>query len=122
MVRGIGIDSVEIQRFRTLLARQPSVRERLFSEAERAEAEGLADPTQRLASRFAAKEAVMKVLGVGLGAIGFHDVSVVRSGAGAPVMTIGGRAAELAAACEISAWYVSITHTPLLATAVVVAE
>ncbi len=75
---GIGVDSVEVERFRKLLERQPRVRERLFSEAELADCSGLADPAQRLASRFAAKEAVMKALGVGLGAFGFHDVAVAR--------------------------------------------
>lgn len=121
-VIGIGIDSVEVERFRTLLARQPQVRTRLFGPEELADSAALVDPAQRLASRFAAKEAVMKALGVGLGAFRFHDVCVVRSESGAPEMSVRGKAAALADERGVRRWHVSITHTPLLATAFVVAE
>ncbi len=119
---GIGVDSVEVERFRKLLERQPRVRERLFSEAELADCSGLADPAQRLASRFAAKEAVMKALGVGLGAFGFHDVAVARAESGSPVLVVSGRAQALARERGVNQWLISITHTPLMATAFVVAS
>ena len=75
---GIGIDSVDIPRFAEILARRPGLAARLFTPGEQRYAAGLANPVPTLAARFAAKEAVMKALGVGLGAFGWADVEVVR--------------------------------------------
>jgi len=84
LVVGMGTDLVEIGRFRLAMARRARLGERLFSDAERAYAYRHRDPAPRLAARFAAKEAVMKALGVGLGAFKLRDVEVVRrNGAGA---------------------------------------
>jgi holo-[acyl-carrier protein] synthase len=76
-VIGVGIDAVDVARFRATLQRTPSMRERCFTPGELAYADQRNDPTEPLAARFAAKEALMKALGVGLGAFGFHDVEVV---------------------------------------------
>ena len=76
---GIGIDVVEIERFRRSLRRTPSMRERLFTAAELDYVASKADPVPSLAARFAAREAVMKSIGLGLGAFGFHEVSVERA-------------------------------------------
>jgi holo-[acyl-carrier protein] synthase len=123
VIVGIGIDEVELGRFRGVLARTPSVRARLFTEGERGYAEAAADPTARLAARFAAKEAVMKALGVGLGAFGFRECEVVRDAAsGAPSLALHGAAAALAAERGVAHWHLSLTHTDARATAVVVAE
>ena len=71
--------------------------ERLFTAGERAYAAGLANPVPSLAARFAVKEAVMKALGVGLGAFAWTDVEVVRQSSGVPSSSVRGRAAALAA-------------------------
>ena len=55
-----------------------------------------ADPVPSLAARFAAREAVMKAMGLGLGAFGFHEVWVEVHDSGAPWLVVTGRAAELA--------------------------
>ena len=81
---GIGNDLVDIDRFRRALERTPTLRERLFTEAERSYADARADPTERYAVRFAAKEAVMKALGVGLGEMQMRDIEVQRADSGAP--------------------------------------
>lgn len=120
-VVGVGVDAVEVERFRLALARRPRLAERLFSPAERAEAAVLRDPAPGLAARFAAKEAVMKSLSVGLGAFDFADVEVVRRPGGAPGLTVGGRAARLAAERSVAGWHLSLTHTASLAVAVAVA-
>ena len=73
---GVGVDVVEIERFRRALARTPTMRERLFTPVELDYVAPKADPVPSLAARFAAREAVMKALGLGLGAFGFHDVWV----------------------------------------------
>ena len=116
---GVGIDTVDVARFRTLLDRRRGFAARVFTEQERAACAGDA---RRLAARFAAKEAVMKALGVGLGAFGFHDAEVVRAGSGAPSLVLAGRALDLSAAAGVVAWHLSLTHTDLVASAVAVAS
>ena len=118
---GIGIDAVEIDRFRRVLARTPGVARRLFTEGERAYGARFKDPAPRLAARFAAKEAAMKALGVGLGAFAFHDVEVVRASSGAPSLAVTGGAAVLAAELGVTGFRLSITHTDRTAEAVVAA-
>lgn len=119
---GIGVDVVEIERFRTSLARTPTMRERLFTQVELDYVASMADPVPSLAVRFAAREAVMKSLGLGLGAFGFHDVWVERAPSGAPSLAVVGRAKELADAAGVTRWHVSLTHSDLVAVAYVVAE
>lgn len=120
-VIGVGIDLVDVDRFRVSLARTPSMVDRMFTPGERAYALGANDPTERFAARFAAKEAVMKALGVGLGAFGFHDVEVVRAEGGAPSLVVVGPAASLAASRGVVAWQLSLTHTATTAGAFVIA-
>jgi holo-[acyl-carrier protein] synthase len=120
-VIGIGIDAVEVDRFRRVLARTPGVARRLFTEAERAYGNRKRDPAERLAARFAAKEAVMKALGVGLGAFAFHDVEVVRAPSGQPSLALRGRAEALAREQGVTGWRLSLTHTHRVAEAVAVA-
>jgi holo-[acyl-carrier protein] synthase len=118
---GLGTDVVDIERFRTVLARTPALAERLFTADERKVAEARRDPIPALAVRFAAKEAAMKVLGVGLGEIGWHDVEVVRLDSGRPELHVTGRAAALADERGVGAWHVSLSHSRLVAQAVVAA-
>lgn len=119
---GIGVDVVEIERFRVSLQRTPTMRERLFTPAELEYVAPKADPVPSLAVRFAAREAVMKALGLGLGAFGFHDVWVERAASGAPSLAFAGRAEELSRAAGVQRWHVSLTHSDLVAVAYVVAE
>ncbi len=120
-VSGIGIDAVDLERFRAVLGRRPRLAGRLFTDAERAYAGAAADPVPRLATRFAAKEAVIKALGVGLGAFRFAEVEVVREGLDAPFLVLHGSAAARAGRAGVSGWHLSLTHTDLVAVAVVVA-
>ena len=115
---GIGIDAVDVERFARILERRPTMAERLFTPGERDVGSGVTG----LAARFAAKEAAMKALGVGLGAFRFHDVEVVKLPSGAPELRVTGAAAALAAERGVRSWKVSLTHTAALAEAVVVAE
>jgi holo-[acyl-carrier protein] synthase len=120
-VIGLGLDVVDVARMRATLARTPTMIPRLFTPGERAYAEAAADPTERFAARFAAKEAVMKALGVGLGAFGFHDVEVVRADSGVPSLRLSGRAADLAAAAGVTEWKLSLSHTATVAEAIAIA-
>lgn len=119
---GIGIDLVDIERFRTSLTRTPSMRTRLFTDIELEYVAPQADPIPSLAARFAAREAVMKSLGLGLGAFGFHEVWVERADSGEPSLAIIGRARLLADDAGVRNWHLSLTHSATTAGAYVVAE
>ena len=120
-MHGIGIDAVDISRFRDLLERRPGLRTRLFTPTEIAQLADQTDDSASLAARFAVREATMKALGVGLGAFDFHDVAVDRAESGQPRLIVSGRAADLAAHVGVTRWQVSITHTDTVAVAVVAA-
>jgi holo-[acyl-carrier protein] synthase len=121
-VVGVGVDAVDLDRFRRVLGRRAHLADRLFTAGERAYAAAASDPVPRLSTRFAAKEATMKALGVGLGAFAFAEVEVVRSGLGAPWLVLHGSALERAGAAGVWRWHLSLTHTERVAMALVVAE
>ena len=117
--RGVGVDLVDVTRFALALERRPALVARLFTERERAEAH---ERPERLAARFAAKEAVLKSLGVGLGAAPWHAIEIRRSASGAPRVHLRGAAAALARERGVGGWYVSLSHTGVTAAAFVVAS
>ena len=119
---GVGIDLVDIERFRTSLERTPTMRQRLFTEIELAYVEPKVDPVPSLAARFAAREAVMKALGLGLGAFGFHDVWVERAESGEPSLVVTGPAEMQAVERGVSRWHLTLTHSASTAGAYVIAE
>jgi holo-[acyl-carrier protein] synthase len=121
-VIGVGIDAVDLDRFRAALSRRPQLARRLFTAGERAAVQGRADPVPGLAARFAAKEATMKALGTGIGGVRFSEVEVVGGDSGDPELRISGLAASRADALGVRSWHVSLTHTATVAAAVVVAD
>lgn len=120
-VVGVGLDAVDVDRFRRSLERTPSLEHRLFTPDERRALAGRVDPVPGLAARFAAREAAMKALGVGLGAFGFHDLWVDRLTSGAPCLTATGAARDLMDRRGVDALQVSLTHTRSTAQAIVLA-
>lgn len=121
MIVGVGVDAVEIDRFRRSLERTPSMKTRLFTSEELEYVKPHDDPTPSLAARFAAREAVMKAMGVGLGAFEFHDVWVQRAESGRPTLAVTGRAEQIADELGVTEWHLSITHTDSTAIAYVIA-
>ena len=125
MVGGLGVDIVEIDRMRLALTRHPRMRERIFSEAERAYCDKRNKPEIHYAMRFAAKEAVLKALGTGFSnGIRFTDVEVLRDGRGRPVPKLSGRAAEYAAEAGVLELHLSLsfTHSNAVASAVAITD
>jgi holo-[acyl-carrier protein] synthase len=120
-VLGVGIDLVEVERMRVALSRTPTLAARLFTEGERAVADRRRDPAQALAARFAAKEAVLKALGVGLSAAPLRTIEVVRDPAGEPSVVLHHAAEALATDRGVAAWALSLTHTAVTAGAVALA-
>lgn len=120
-VVGIGVDAVDLTRFRTTITRTPSIVSRMFTPGERAYAEKARDPTERFAARFAAKEAVMKSMGVGLGAFELQECEVVRADSGEPSIVLHGGAVQVAVEHGVARFLLTMTHTETTAIAFVVA-
>lgn len=124
-VVGVGVDLISVERIAASVARRPRLLERLFTAAERRllERGDSAEASQRsLAGRFAAKEAVMKALGVGLGEVDFKDIEVVGGRGGRPAIALHGRAEERAAAIGAAEVSISMSHDAGLALAFAVAS
>jgi holo-[acyl-carrier protein] synthase len=124
MITGLGVDIVEIARMREALARRPRIKERLFSEEERAYCEKRNHPEVHYALRFAAKEAVLKALGTGFSGMRFTDVEVLRESSGRPVPRLRGRAAQHAEELGVVEMHLSLsfTHTTAVASAVAITQ
>lgn len=122
MIAGLGVDIVEIDRMAAALERHPGMRERLFSDQERAYCEKRNKPEVHYALRFAAKEAVLKALGTGFAGMKFTDVEVVRDAGGRPAPRLSGRAAEVAEQIGVRELHLSLsyTHTTAVASAVAI--
>ena len=119
MIKGIGTDIVEIERIRGMLERHgDSFRQRCFTPDEIAYADKYKDPAVRYAGRWAAKEAVVKVLGTGfIKGITFHDIEVLPLHTGQPQIQLSGEAAERAAEQQIETVLTTISLAKLYATA-----
>jgi holo-[acyl-carrier protein] synthase len=118
---GIGVDLCEVDRMRLALDRTPSLRARVFTDEEQAYCDQRKDPTERYAARFAAKEAVMKAMGVGIGACKWREIEVAKASSGAPSVLLHGGAQALADGLGISGWRLTLTHTHRVAEAIAVA-
>src|SRR5512135_1434447 len=112
MIAGIGVDIVDITRIQALLERYGErFLRRVFTEAETAYAMSGANRAERLAGRFAVKEAVMKALGTGKSqGILWRDVETVRLRSGKPEVHLHGQAVRWAKLRGGGTVHVSITH------------
>jgi holo-[acyl-carrier protein] synthase len=115
-VLGIGVDVVDVERFARAVLRTPRLLDRLLTDAEQT-----VRRPERLAARFAAKEALAKALG-GPPGLGWHDAEVVADGRGRPRFVLGGTVAEAAAELGATSWHLSLSHDGGIATAFVVLE
>ena len=115
-----GIDLVDVDRFREVFGDESARLRRVFTRGELRDAERGSDPMASLAARFAAKEAALKALGIGIGAIGIDrrlkEIEVRKRGA-APVLALRGGLAKRARRAGIRHGSVSLTHDGGLAMA-----
>ena len=123
-VLGLGTDLARSSRFRKLLeAGKSGVIERIFTPGERSYCLRQKDPAPHLAARFAAKEAFLKALGLGLrDGLSWQDMDVERNALGQPSFRLSGRAAELVAARQIAQVHLSYSHDGDYAVANVILE
>ena len=116
-----GVDMIECARIDAGIRRfGERFLRRFFTPGER---QDCADSPRRLAARFAAKEAVGKALGTGIGDMRWIDIEIrVDQSRGRPRLLLHGSARELAESLRLGEWDVSLSHTDDLAIAVVVAK
>jgi holo-[acyl-carrier protein] synthase len=115
VIIGVGIDVVDIERFKETLERTPAMLERLFTPEE----QGLGIAS--LAARFAAKEALAKALGAPVG-LHWTDARVVTNDDGRPSLEIGGTVQSRANDLGVDVLHLSMSHDAGVASAVVIAE
>ncbi|MEZ5174659.1 MAG: holo-ACP synthase [Acidimicrobiia bacterium] len=117
---GLGVDLAEVSRVRRLLARDADrFRRRCFTDGEWQYAHRFRDPSERLAARFAGKEAVMKSMFTGWRRIPWTDVEI--TGGGPPRVEVHGKAALRADMLGVRDFKITITHTAGTALVFVVA-
>jgi len=118
MIRSVGIDIVEICRIENMLHKWPErFLKRVFTPAEQAYCLAKSNAAMHLAGRFAAKEAVLKVLGTGLRDVKWTEIEIMRDELGKPQVRLNGKAHMLACRQEISAVLLSISHSRAYAVA-----
>ncbi|MBM3850724.1 MAG: holo-[acyl-carrier-protein] synthase [Verrucomicrobia bacterium] len=124
MILGVGIDLVEVGRIRDSLQRLGErFARRFLLPAEYDYCFGHPDPTTHVAARFAAKEAVSKAFGTGIGGeIGWLDIEVVRSEAGSTSVRLHGAGRALFDRRSASAVHLNLSHTAGHAVAVAILE
>jgi len=114
-----GVDLIEIARIDEVVARHGKhYLERIYTPAE---LEQCGKRAESLAGRFAAKEAVAKALGSGIGDVAWKEIEVLGDENNAPVLTLHGKALKKANALGLSRWSVSISHSQSHSVALVVA-
>jgi holo-[acyl-carrier protein] synthase len=114
-----GVDLVQVQRIADLLDKYGErFARRVFSDRELS---ACGRRTDRLAARFAAKEAVSKALGTGIGRVSWREIEIVNDDAGRPKLELSGRAEELAVELDLREWSISLSHTQEQAIAFVIA-
>ncbi len=115
----IGVDMIEVARVQRALARHGErFYARFFTPRER---HICAEQPQRLAARFAAKEAAAKALGTGIGVVRWLDLEIDADAQGRPILKLHAAAAQIAQQLQLTAWEVSLSHTETHAIAFVVA-
>ena len=114
-----GVDLIEIERIQAVLERHGErFLQRVYTSRE---IEDYRERSGSLAGRWAAKEAVSKALGCGIGDVAWIDIEILNDARGAPVLHLSGAAARLAAELDLTHWAISLSHTHEHAIAFVVA-
>jgi holo-[acyl-carrier protein] synthase len=124
MIEGVGIDLIETARIRKTIGRFGArFFERVFTAGEIGYCRSMKHPDRHFAARFAAKEAVSKCFGTGIGLeIGWKDIEIVRDDRGKPGVELHGKGRELARRLKVKAIQVSLSHTEHYGSAVAILE
>ena len=123
-VIGVGVDMIECERIKHSLDRfGERFLQRVFTEGEIKYCRSMKYPARHFAARFAAKEAVSKAFGTGIGkAMGWRDIDVHRKESGEPFVVLSGGAKILAEKRAVRTAWISLSHTHEHAIAMIVLE
>ena len=123
-INGIGIDLIECARIQNSLDRfGDRFLKRVFTEGEIEYSMSMKFPARHLAARFAAKEAVSKAFGTGIGkSMGWKDIDVQKKPSGQPFLVFRGGAEQLAMERNVNQALITLSHTDNYAVAMVVME
>lgn len=117
MVKGIGVDIIELDRIDRAIKKSSRFLPRLFTDKEIAYFESKNMKVESIAGNFAAKEAIVKSLGTGVRGFEWKDIEVLRDGLGRPTIALYNGAKKVALEREISELMVSISHCKTYAVA-----
>jgi holo-[acyl-carrier protein] synthase len=119
MILRTGVDLIEISRIEEVIARHGKhYLERIYTASE---LEQCGKNVESLAGRFAAKEAVSKALGTGIGDVTWQEIEILGDEQNAPILRLKGMAEQTAKQIGLTDWSVSISHSQSHAVAVAVA-
>lgn len=123
-VIGLGIDMIEVARIEHSLERFGTrFMQRVFTEGEIGYCQSMKYPARHFAARFAAKEALSKAFGTGIGkAMGWRDIDVQKKESGEPFVVLRGGAESLARERTVKSVLISLSHTDHHAVAVITLE
>ncbi len=111
MILGIGVDMIKIERIRQIRQRYPRFDQRIFTDNEVSYCSSRANPDFNLSARFAAKEAIAKALGIGIGQeISWKDIEVVNMPSGQPAISFLGNGKRILQNKKIKKIHLSLTH------------
>jgi holo-[acyl-carrier protein] synthase len=118
MILRSGVDLIEIERFERI---EPSIRTRFLKRVLTAQEQlEVKDNNATLAGKFAAKEAVVKALGCGIGPVSFQEMEILHDPNGQPVLNLYKNAKRIAEENNLNTWSVSISHSQHYAVAVAI--
>jgi holo-[acyl-carrier protein] synthase len=118
-----GIDLVDFGRIEQMLDRHGRrFLERVFTVREQSDAEAVKNRIEKLAGRFAAKEAISKALGTGIRGIQWREMEVISDPQGKPLVQLHGEATNRAKELGITSWAISLSHSQDYAVAFVIAD
>jgi len=118
-----GVDLVELEKFREVFSRHPSFAEDLFTEGERAYCGSRRNSSLHFAGRFAAKEATLKALGIGITTgldRALREVEILRTDSGRPTLNLHGWVGRLGGRLRLRQTTVSISHSAAYVVATVI--
>lgn len=122
MIAGVGTDLVEIARIQNAIEKNPHFMERVYTKEEIAYCQRKKNPWQSFAARFAAKEAVSKAFGTGIGPVGLTEIEIRNKSNGQPEVVLHGKAQAMADSRNIQRVHVSLSHSETYAMATAVLE
>lgn len=111
MLRGVGIDIVEVARIERAMTRHPRFKWRVFTEGEIAYCEGKPNPPLHFAARFSAKEATLKAIGTGFRGVKWTDIEICKDELGCPFVTFIGCAKDKLKEIGVSEVLISLSFT-----------